>query len=186
MSTTSSTNPKSKGATLSKARYFSKMITNAKSPLKISLKDAFTGLLGGFISILALGLLTTMTSTPWLMAPFGASCVLAFGVWNAPLSQPRNIIGGHLVATFVGLVIYHLFGNDAWTLGVAVGLAIALMMLTKTTHPPAGADPIVVILGASSWSYIVTPVLIGSLLIVIVALIVNNLRSDRAYPTFWL
>ncbi|MED4256407.1 HPP family protein [Priestia megaterium] len=186
MSTTSSTNPKSKGATLTKARYFSKMVTNAKSPLKISLKDASTGLLGGFISILALGLLTTMTSTPWLMAPFGASCVLAFGVWNAPLSQPRNIIGGHLVATFVGLVIYHLFGNNAWTLGVAVGLAIALMMLTKTTHPPAGADPIVVILGASSWSYIVTPVLIGSLLIVIVALIVNNLRSDRAYPTFWL
>jgi CBS-domain-containing membrane protein len=181
MSVTGSVQSKTEGTAIPKRSFFSKMVTNTKSPLKINLKDASTGLIGGLISILALGLLTDMTPTPWLMAPFGASCVLAFGVWNAPLSQPRNIIGGHLVATLVGLVIYH-----AWTLGVAVGLAIALMMLTKTTHPPAGADPIVVILGGVSWSYIITPVLIGSLLIVLVALVVNNLRSDRAYPTFWL
>lgn len=181
-----STNQKIKDNNISRKRILSKITTNAKSPLKINLKDVFTGLIGGFISILALALLTTTTSTPWLMAPFGASCVLAFGVWNAPLSQPRNIIGGHLVATFVGLVIYHSFGSNPWALGVAVGLAIALMMLTKTTHPPAGADPIVVILGAAPWSYILTPVLIGSLLIVAVALIVNNLRSNRVYPTFWI
>ncbi|MDR7246240.1 HPP family protein [Priestia megaterium] len=186
MSVTGSVHPKTEGTAIPKRSFFSKMVTNTKSPLKINLKDASTGLIGGLISILALGLLTDMTPTPWLMAPFGASCVLAFGVWNAPLSQPRNIIGGHLVATLVGLVIYHAFGNNAWTLGLAVGLAIALMMLTKTTHPPAGADPIVVILGGVSWSYIITPVLIGSLLIVLVALVVNNLRSDRAYPTFWL
>lgn len=120
------------------------------------------------------------------MAPFGASCVLAFGLWNAPLSQPRNIIGGHLVATLVGLTIYHLFGNNPYTLGTGVGLAIFFMMLTKTTHPPAGADPIVVILGASSWNYIINPVLIGSIIIVIVALLINNFRSNRSYPTYWI
>jgi CBS-domain-containing membrane protein len=173
-------------ASLYKETFFSKMRTKARSPLKVNVKDAITGLVGGLVSILILAFLTKITSATWLMAPFGASCVLAFGVWNAPLSQPRNIIGGHLIATFVGLVIYHLFGNTPWTLGVAVGLAIFFMMLTKTTHPPAGADPIVVILSASSWSYIITPVLIGSVAIVIVALIVNNLRSTRSYPTFWI
>ncbi|MCY8231650.1 HPP family protein [Priestia endophytica] len=184
MNETSSANVTKK--TFNPPHFFSKMKTGARSPLKINIKDATTGFIGGSMSILALGLLTTLTSNLWLMAPFGASCVLAFGIWNAPLSQPRNIIGGHLVATFVGLVMYHSFGNNAWTLGIGVGLAIAAMMLTKTTHPPAGADPIVVILGASPWSYIFTPVLIGSILIVIVALIVNNLRSNRSYPTFWL
>ncbi len=70
---------------------------------------------------------------------------LCISVWNAPLSQPRNIIGGHLISTFIGLSIYHLFGNEYWTIALAVGMAIAVMMLTRTTHPPAGADPIVVI-----------------------------------------
>ncbi|TYR80913.1 HPP family protein [Priestia megaterium] len=175
-----------KEVSLLKANYFSKMKTSAKSPLKVDMKDAATGLIGGFISILVLAILTNATSTPWLMAPFGASCVLAFGVWNAPLSQPRNIIGGHFISTFVGLSMYHLFGNHPWTLALGVGLAIALMMITKTTHPPAGANPLVVIIGASSWSYLFTPVLIGAVVIVIVALIVNNLRSNRSYPTFWI
>jgi len=166
--------------------YFSKMITTARSPLKIDVKDAVTGLVGGTVSILLLAILTQLTSSPWLMAPFGASCVLAFGLWNAPLSQPRNIIGGHLVATLVGLTIYHLFGNNPYTLGTGVGLAIFFMMLKKTTHPPAGADPIVVILGASSWNYIINPVLIGSIVIVIVALLINNVRSNRSYPTYWI
>ncbi|MDF4740518.1 HPP family protein, partial [Vibrio parahaemolyticus] len=69
---------------------------------------------------------------------------------------------------------------------LAVGMAIAVMMLTRTTHPPAGADPIVVILGAYSWSYLVTPVLVGSLVIVVIPLFINNMSSKRSYPTFWI
>jgi CBS-domain-containing membrane protein len=68
---------------------------------------------------------------------------------------------------------------------LAVGSAIAAMMLTKTTHPPAGADPIVVILAGSGWSFLVTPVLLGSVLIVVIAIIINNLHRHRKYPTFW-
>ncbi|OAB44072.1 HPP family protein [Paenibacillus antarcticus] len=167
-------------------RYFSKMRGRGRSSLQVNVKDTLTGFVGGFITISALVLLTNMTSSVWLMAPFGASCVLAFGMWNAPLSQPRNIIGGHLISTFVGLATYTMFGNAPWVIGLAVGLAIAFMMLTKTTHPPAGADPLIVILGAYSWSYLVTPVLLGSLIIVFFALILNNLRSNRQYPTFWI
>lgn len=165
--------------------YFSKMRGKGRSSLQVNVKDALMGFLGGFITIFVLVLLTNMTDTVWLMAPFGASTVLAFGVWNAPLSQPRNIVGGHFISTFVGLVVYHLFGDAPWAIGLAVGLAIAVMMLTKTTHPPAGADPLVVMLGAYSWGYLITPVLIGSLTIVLFALLLNNLHSKREYPTFW-
>lgn len=166
--------------------FFSKMKGNGRSPLKVNIRDATTGLVGGFVTIFTLVLLTNMTSTLWLTAPFGASCVLAFGAWNAPLSQPRNIIGGHLVSTLIGLICYHFLGNEPWVIGIAVGLAIALMMVTKTTHPPAGADPLVVILGGYSWGYLFSPVLIGAIIIVCFALIINNLRSNRHYPTFWI
>lgn len=155
------------------------------SPLQVNMKDAVTGLVGGFTTIFLLMYLTEVTDTLWLMAPFGASCVLVFAAWNAPLSQPRNIVGGHMISTFVGLLVYDVFGAHGWTLALGVGLAIACMMLTKTTHPPAGANPILVMLGGYSWSYLVTPVLIGALVIVVVALLINNMRSNRHYPLFW-
>lgn len=165
--------------------YLAKMRGQARSPLQVNAKDALTGFVGCFFTISILVTLTNMTSSMWLMAPFGASCVLAFGAWNAPLSQPRNIIGGHAIATTIGLITYHLIGDAPWAIGLAVGLVTAVMMLTKTVHPPAGADPLVVILGGYSWSYLVIPVISGSLIIVLFALIINNLRKNRNYPTFW-
>ncbi|MFD2613880.1 HPP family protein [Paenibacillus gansuensis] len=164
---------------------FRKMKGAGRSPLKVAPRNAFIGFAGGFVTIAVLSLLTDLTSVIWIMAPFGASCVLAFGIWDAPLSQPRNIIGGHFLSTFVGLVFYHSFGQNMWVSGAAVGTAIAVMMLTKTTHPPAGADPIVVIMAGSGWSFLLTPVLLGSVIVVVFALIVNNMDRNRNYPTFW-
>ena len=158
--------------------FLSKMKGQAENPLQVNMKDVIAAFIGGFITLLILISLTTNTSTNWLIAPFGASCTLAFGVWNSPLSQPRNIIGGHVISSLVGIIIYQLFGNEPWTIALAVGLAIALMMLTKTTHPPAGADPIVVIIGGYQWGYLLTPVLVGSVVIVILALLINNFRKD--------
>ncbi len=163
-----------------------KMKGENTSSFKKNIKDAMTGLVGGFFTISVLALLTGSTSTEWLMAPFGASCVLVFGVWNTPLSQPRNIIGGHLISTFVGLAVYHMLGSGSWAIGLAVGLAIAALLLTKTTHPPAGANPLVVMMGDYDWNFLFSPVLIGSIIVVVFALIINNLRSDRHYPTFWV
>ncbi|WP_307344554.1 HPP family protein [Metabacillus malikii] len=157
----------------------------SSNPLQINLKDVMTGFIGGFLTIYMLILVTNLTMISWLMAPFGASCVLAFSAWNAPLSQPRNIIGGHFVSSFVGLSVATLIGTEPWSVGMAVGLAISCMMLTKTTHPPAGADPIVIMLGSYNWSYLFSPVLTGSVLIVIMALLINNLRQNRRYPIFW-
>ncbi len=171
---------------LSHVPFFSKMKGKGRSPLQVNVKDSATGFIGGFSTIFVLILLTNATSAKWLMAPFGASCVLAFGIWNAPFSQPRNIIGGHFVSSLIGLTIYHFFGNSPWAIALAVGLAITAMMLSKTTHPPAGADPLVVMMGDYHWTYLLTPVLIGSVTIVFFALLINNLRSNREYPTFWL
>lgn len=167
-------------------RYLSKMRGNGRSTLKVNMLDVLTSLAGAFLTIFVLIWLTGKTSAEWLMAPFGASCVLAFSLWNAPLSQPRNIVGGHIISAFVGLAVMHGLGIHSWSIGLAVGLAIAAMMLTKTTHPPAGANPLVVMLGGYSWDYLITPVLVGSLVIVGIALCINNLRRDRQYPTFWL
>lgn len=108
------------------------------------------------------------------MAPFGASCVLAFGIWDAPFSRPRNIVGGQLITTLSGIALLHLFGQSVWVMAAGVGLAIGLMMLTKTTHPPAGADPLVVIAGCRGWSFLLAPVLIGSVLILAAAVLINN------------
>lgn len=166
--------------------YFSKFLTKERSPLKVNFEDSFIGLIGGFITITLLGLLTKDAHSLWLIAPFGASCVLVFGVWNAPLSQPRNVIGGHLISAFIGIAVYKIMGNSPMSIGIGVGLAIAVMILTKTTHPPAGADPIVAIMAGSSWGFLFKPVLVGAIIIVLIAIIVNNFSKIRKYPTFWI
>lgn len=166
-------------------KYIIKFKTVEKSPKPVTLKFSVYSGIGGFITIAILSFLTKNFQIPLIMAPFGASCVLAFGVSDSPLAQPRNIIGGHLISTFIGLCCFWLFGNEWYTLSLGVGLAIGIMLLTKTTHPPAGADPIVVILGACHWDFLLNPVLSGSAIIAIVALLFNNINPYRKYPKYW-
>jgi CBS-domain-containing membrane protein len=108
--------------------------------------------LGGFLVILLLAQLTRNLHALLLIAPFGASCVLAFALPQSPLAQPRNLIGGHLISTAIGLAVFSWLGTSPVSFGLAVGLAIAAMQLTGTLHPPAGADPIVVIMSKAAWS----------------------------------
>ncbi|SIQ07172.1 HPP family protein [Maribacter ulvicola] len=165
--------------------YLSKLKTKETSPKSLGFQFSSYSGLGGFLAITAVSLLTYYTDHPFLMAPFGATCVLAFGVPNSPLAQPRNIIGGHLVAALVGLLCFYLFGNEWYSLALGVGLAIFVMQLTGTTHPPAGANPIVVILGAESLMFLINPVFTGALVITVIALIFNNISKKRKYPVYW-
>jgi CBS-domain-containing membrane protein len=141
---------------------------------------------GALIAIGAVSWLSMLSGVPWLMAPFGASCVLAFGVPDSPLAQPRNIVGGHVVATLVGLIALYVLGDAWWVGGVAVGLALALMQITRTVHAPAGANPLVVITAHAPFSFLFSPVLIGSIVIVVIAWCVNNARSKNSYPRYWI
>ncbi len=137
--------------------------------------------LGGVIAIAGLRLMTEGAGMPLLMAPFGASCVLLFAVPNSPLSQPANVIGGHAVATLAGLVLRQALPDQWWALALAVGLAIALMVLLRVTHPPAGADPLVVFAADPGFLFLIFPVISGAVMLVALATLFHRL-SGTAYP----
>lgn len=137
-------------------------------------RAAFLAGLGGFLTIGLLATLNAAGPLPLLIAPFGASCVLAFGVPASPFARPRNIIGGHLVTALMGLCAVSLLGPGSLGMAVGVGLAIAAMMMTDTVHPPAGANPIVVALSHAGWSFLAAPVLLGAIAIVVAGLAYNR------------
>jgi len=154
-------------------------------PPRPKVKHVFWSWLGGAIGIGSVALVADLAQAPILMAPLGASAVLAFGVPDSPLAQPRNIVGGHIVTALVGLVFLAAFGGSWWVMGPAVATAIVAMQLTGVTHPPAGANPIIVIGVQASWDYILLPVTISALLLAFFAVIMNNLSSSRRYPLYW-
>ena len=137
--------------------------------------------LGGAAAIALLGFLSQKSGHPWLMAPFGASCVLLFSASSSPFSQPVNVVGGHFVATLIGLILRLYLPNDWWAVAIAVGLAISVMAALRITHPPAGADPIVVFLSSPGFDFLFMPVLVGSLGLVLVATLFH-LGTGTAYP----
>jgi CBS-domain-containing membrane protein len=141
--------------------------------------------LGSFIAIAATGYLSVKTGSPLLMAPFGATSVLIFGVPDSPLAQPRNVIGGNLVGALVSLMILHLFGSEPWAVGMAVATAIGMMQFTGTLHPPAGAIALVVMMTKAPWQFLLTPTLEGSMIMVLCAVVFNNLAQERTYPKHW-
>lgn len=143
---------------------------------------AFKAGVGGMLAIALVAVLERVTDSHWIMAPFGASCVLLFSVPASPLSQPVNLIGGHLLSTCVGLVVQALLPVTWWSMGLAVGLAIALMVVLRITHPPAGADPLVVLAESPGWDYLLLPVAGGSLVLVLVAWLVHRVPPRVEYP----
>ncbi|MDE1474216.1 HPP family protein [Xenorhabdus bovienii] len=157
-------------------------------PPKPDLVQLTKGLSGGFLGILLLSYLSQTTEYPWLMAPFGATCAILFAAPTSPLAQPRNVIGGHLLTTAVGLVALYTLGNSMIVMSLAVGIAIMLMQLFRVVHPPAGANPLVVLLAgqeAVGFDFLLTPVLTGSLALVIIASFINNLGKESCWPLYW-
>ena len=136
--------------------------------------------LGAFITIALLASVHATEAVPLLVAPFGASCVLVFGVPASPFARPRNVIGGHLISASMGLCCILLFGATPFGIALGVGVAIAAMMLTDTVHPPAGANPIVVALSGASWPFLIAPMLLGATIIVMLGLAYNGLRRRMA------
>jgi CBS-domain-containing membrane protein len=165
--------------------FLNKMVAKERSGSRPTYRYIFWSFVGAFMGIAILATLTKVDHTPLIMAPFGATCVLAYGVFDSPLAQPRNIIGGHLISTFIGLLVLHTLGSNPVAMALGVSLAIVFMQLTKTVHPPAGADPLVVLATHPPASFLITPVAIGTVLLVFVALITNNLASQRRYPKYW-
>ena len=126
------------------------------------------------------------SNAPLIIPPFGATVVLALGVHESPLAQPRNILGGHMITGIIGLGALMLLGDAWWVMALAVGTGIAAMQLTRTVHPPAGANPILIMLsGAADWSFLLLPLLAGASALVVFAVVFNKLVPGRRYPAYW-
>ena len=146
------------------------LITRVRtSTLTMRWREAGLAGLAGFLTIYLLAEATATLGTILLIAPFGASCVLVFALPQSPLAQPRNVIGGHVISTTLGLAVLSVMGAGPAALALSVGLAISAMSLTRTLHPPAGADPIVVIMAGASWHFLFVPVLAGAVATVLIA-----------------
>ena len=139
---------------------------------------------GAFLCISALAYLNSYdASNLWLIPPFGASMVLVMAAHESPLAHPKNVFFGHIISAFSGVFVFAIFGFSELSVGLGVGLAIFLMMATKTVHPPAGANPIIAILGAKGVGFLMIPVAAGAAFIVLFAIIYNQLMK-RKYFTF--
>ena len=144
--------------------------------------------LAGLFSIITIGILTFLTYKTefgiFLLASFGSSMVLLYGYPESPFAQPKNVFFGHLITALVGLIVLHFIPLPIFmTVPIAVGFGVGLMILLNVTHPPAGGNPIIVIIGSASFDYLLSPVISGSIIIIISAIIINRFILKKSYPT---
>jgi len=141
---------------------------------------------GGLSAITALGLISSWSHHPLVVAPFGASTVLLFGYHSSPLAQPRNIVLGNLLASIMAVLCVALLGVSPLSMGLAVGLTIALGQMTRCLHPPAGAVALLGVLLGAKPSFVLFPMLLGSLLLTLMAVLFSRLvQSPEPYPHHW-
>ncbi|MEW6739327.1 MAG: HPP family protein [Nitrospirota bacterium] len=178
------------------SEYFSKMKGGAKSPPGVGLTEMLWSWLGAVIGIGICGYLSSKYFEPrdltLIIGSFGASAVLVYGAIKSPLAQPRNLIGGHIISGLVGVACYQLFGDVIWmAAALGVSLAIVAMLATKTVHPPGGATALIAVIGGKKihdlgFLYAFLPAGAGALILLVVALLVNNISKNRRYPEYWL
>ena len=145
-------------------------------------KEPLISALGAFLCISLIAFINSYDDfNIWLIPPFGATMVLVMAVHESPLAQPKNIFFGHILSALSGVLIYFFLGMSFLSIGLAVAISVWAMMLTKTIHPPAGANPIIAILGGKGISFILLPVAIGALIIIVFAVIYNKILK-RNYP----
>ena len=160
--------------------------TDPESPRWKSL--AWLGLMAGLGSTLAIGAmewLSLMSDYPLAVIPFATSILLVIGLPDAAPSQPRALIGGHLISTLVGLLVVKIAGPGALAAALAVGIAAFAMVMTRTMHPPAGIDPLLVVLNNLSWPFLIAPVAAGALLLAAFAFIWHRLSGRNDWPSHW-
>ena len=146
-------------------------------------KEPIISALGAFLCISLIAFINSYDDfNIWLIPPFGATMVLVMAVHESPLAQPKNIFFGHILSALSGVLIYFFLGMSFLSIGLAVAISVWTMMITKTIHPPAGANPIIAILGGKGLSFILLPVATGALIIIIFAMIYNKIIKRNICP----
>lgn len=177
-------------------QYLKKMRGGAPTPIRAPLYEILWSALGSFFGIAGIYLVghshdLGVESSLFLVGSFGASAILIYGVPNSPYAQPRNLIGGHIFSAIAGVSCAMLIPIPMIAAAMAVALAVVVMHLTRSIHPPGGATALIAVIGGQNihelgYWYVLTPIASGAVLMLIVAVIINNLSSQRRYPSFWL
>lgn len=170
--------------------------TTRGSPPRVSNQEVFWSWMGAFLGIGLVGWMNQVffseIDLTLTIGSLGASAVLVYGAVRSPLAQPRNLLGGHVISAVVGVTSWKLLSGDPWIAqAVAVATAIALMHLTRTLHPPGGATALIAVIGseevhAMGYLYVLVPATLGPLILLAVALVVNNIPATRRYPENWV
>lgn len=177
-------------------QYFKKMKGVTTSPPRVSFVEMLWSWAGSFLGIAAVALIhyriLSDSDLVMIIGSFGASAVLIYGAIRSPLAQPRNLMGGHMISAVIGVAAFKLLGASMpLAAAVAVATAILAMHATKTLHPPGGATALIAVIGSSKihtlgfW-YVLVPAGLGAVVMLAVALLVNNIAPRRRYPEFWL
>jgi CBS-domain-containing membrane protein len=176
--------------------YFLKMRGGGTSPPGIGWREMLWSWIGSVIGVGACGCLSSaffeVRDVTLLIGSVGASAVLVYGAAKSPFAQPRNLLGGHILSGLIGVACYRWCGGPVWVAGaLAVSLAIAAMLITKTVHPPGGATALIAVIGGEKihnlgFLYPFLPVGLAALILLAVGLVVNNLSKHRKYPEYWL
>lgn len=181
---------------MSLREYFRKMKGSTRgSPPRVGNEEILWSWIGAFLGIAGVAWMSHLffdgLDMSLMIGSFGASCVLVYGAVRSPLAQPRNLIGGHILSALVGVLCWKLLHQNLWLAeSVAVATAIAVMHATRTLHPPGGATALIAVIGSPAihklgFLYVLIPATIGPLILLTVALLVNNIPASRRYPEIW-
>ncbi len=154
-------------------------------PPRLPWRQIVAAFFGAVLAIAVLAQLQDWRQIPLVLGSFGASCLLVFAYPASPFSQPRNLIGGHVVSSLTGLAVMSLCGVQPWSMALAVGIAVVLMLLLRVPHPPAGSNPLIVMLSGAGWDFLLTPTLAGTVLLAAVACVYHNGVLKQTYPRYW-
>jgi CBS-domain-containing membrane protein len=175
--------------------YLAKMRGGAKSPPGVPAIEVLWAWIGAVTGVGLCAYLSSEYCEPrdlsLFIGSFGASAALVYGAIKSPFSQPRNLVGGHVISGLVGVTCFQVFGNTVWlACAMAASFAAVAMLITKTMHPPGGATALIAVIGGPKvhslgFLYPFIPAGAGAIVLVIVALIVNNISKNRKSPEYW-
>lgn len=166
--------------------YVSKMRGgNTCAAQSLSLTALLVTAVGSFVGIGFIAILAEYYQLPFLVPSFGATAVLLYAACHVPMAQPRNVVGGHAISALVSVLVYQICGDAWWAIALGVTLAIIAMTVTHTLHPPGGATAFMAVYTGQGFDFIFTPVILGAVVLVLVAVVINNLSSQRKYPDYW-
>ncbi len=159
--------------------------------IKMKKKTIIEGLIAGIFSAITIAALTLLTYKTqlgiFLIASFGSSMVLLYGYPESPFAQPKNILFGHLLTTICGMFFLYFIPLPIYIIiPMAVGLGVASMIILGVTHPPAGGNPIIVIIGSVSYDYLLSPIILGSIIVLVFGIVINKFVLKKKYPQKWI